>query len=121
MQTIMTTKLTWEEYQRIKDLKVLDLEICDYGHFNILNLGWKPFKKFNCLTHKKEHVLCPELCYKVSLSILKCELRQKRRKRIRESVKTNRPYGLANCYLCFKELKGAGKHGVIKNRNNPGF
>ena len=65
MQTIMTTKLTWEEYQRIKDLKVLDLEICDYGHFNILNLGWKPFKKFNCLTHKKEHVLCPELCYKL--------------------------------------------------------
>jgi hypothetical protein len=41
MQTIMTTKLTREEYQRIKDLKVLDLEICDYRHVNILNLGWK--------------------------------------------------------------------------------
>ena len=117
----MNTKLTWEEYQRIKYLKVLDLEICDYGHFNILNLGWKPFKKFNCLTHKKEHVLCPELCYKVSLSIFKCELRQKRRKRIGEPVKTNRAYDLANCYLCFKELKDARKHGVIKNRNNLGF
>ena len=31
--------LTWEEYQRIKDIKVLDLEICDYKHVNILNLG----------------------------------------------------------------------------------
>jgi hypothetical protein len=35
----MTIRLTWEEYQRIKNLKVLDLEICDYGHLNILNLG----------------------------------------------------------------------------------
>jgi hypothetical protein len=36
----MTTKLTWEEYQRLRDTKVLDLEICEYGHLNILNLGW---------------------------------------------------------------------------------
>jgi len=35
----MTTKLSWEEYKRIKDLKELDLEVCDYGHVNILNLG----------------------------------------------------------------------------------
>ena len=35
----MTTKLTWEEYQRIKDIKILDLEFCDYQHVNILNLG----------------------------------------------------------------------------------
>jgi hypothetical protein len=117
----MTIKLTWQEYQRIKDLKVLDLEICDYRHINILNLGWEPFKKFNCLTHKKEHVLCPELCYKVSLNILKCELRQKRNKRNEKPVKTNKSYSLCSCYLCGKELKGAGHHGVIKNRNNPGF
>lgn len=35
----MTTRLTWEEHQRIKDIKILDLELCDYGHMNILNLG----------------------------------------------------------------------------------
>jgi hypothetical protein len=40
-EAIMTTKLTWEEYQRIKDIKILDLEICDFGHLNILNLGWE--------------------------------------------------------------------------------
>ena len=36
-------------------------------------------------------------------------------------MKPNRPYDLTNCYLCFKELKGASKKGVIKNRNNPNF
>jgi hypothetical protein len=41
IQAIMTTKLTWEEYQKIKDIKILDLEFCDYGHLNILNLGWE--------------------------------------------------------------------------------
>jgi len=38
-RTTDTTKLTWEEYQRIKDIKILDLEFCDYRHVNILNLG----------------------------------------------------------------------------------
>jgi len=37
----MTINLTQEEYQRIKDLKVLDLEICEFRHINILNLGWE--------------------------------------------------------------------------------
>jgi len=37
----MTTKISWEENQRIKDLKELDLEICEFGHLNILNLGWE--------------------------------------------------------------------------------
>jgi len=32
-------RLTREEYQRIKDIKELDIEVCDYGHLNILNLG----------------------------------------------------------------------------------
>ncbi|HLX53732.1 MAG TPA: hypothetical protein VKR58_07315 [Aquella sp.] len=36
-----TNGLTWEEYLRIRDLKELDIEICDYGHVNILNLGWE--------------------------------------------------------------------------------
>ena len=37
----MGTRLTQEEYQKIKDIKILDLEICDYWHVNILNLGWE--------------------------------------------------------------------------------
>jgi hypothetical protein len=28
-----------EEYERIREIKGLDLEVCDYGHVNILNLG----------------------------------------------------------------------------------
>ena len=50
-----------------------------------------------------------------------CELVRKRTKRTEEPIKPNRPYDLANCYLCSKELKGAGKTGKVKNRNNPGF
>lgn len=117
----MTTKLTQEEYQRIKDIKTLDLEICDYKHVNILNLGWEAWGKWYCKKHEREHVLCPNLCLPVSRNIIGCELVRKRTKRTEEPVKPNRPYDLANCYLCFKELKGAGKHGVIKNRNNPRF
>ncbi|CAG8756472.1 3623_t:CDS:2, partial [Ambispora leptoticha] len=82
-QTIMTTKLTWEEYQRIKDIKILDLEFCDYWHVNILNLG----------------------------NVLGCELVRRRVKRGEEPPKPNRPYDLANCYLCGKELKSASKKG----------
>jgi hypothetical protein len=117
----MTTKLTWEEYQCIKDIKILDLEFCDYGHLNILNLGWKPWGKWFCQKHQKEHVLCPELCLPVSKNIIGCELTRKRTKKNEEPIKPNRPYDLANCYLCSKELKSASKKGVIKNRNDPGF
>jgi len=46
---------------------------------------------------------------------------RKRTKRTEEPVKPNRPYDWANCYLCFKELRGASKKGVVKNRNNPNF
>ncbi len=114
-------RISWEEYQKIKDIKILDLEICDYGHLNILNLGWEAWGKWHCSKHEKEHVLCPELCLLVSRNIIGCELTRKRTKRSEEPVKPNRPYDLASCYLCFKELKGAGKHGIIKNRNNPNF
>jgi len=117
----MTTRLTQEEYQKIKDIKVLDLEICDYRHVNILNLGWEAWGKWYCNKHEKEHVLCPELCLPVSRNIIGCELTRKRTKRTEEPIKPNRPYDLTNCYLCFKELKGASKKGVIKNRNNPNF
>lgn len=117
----MTTKLTWKEYQRIKDIKILDLEFCDYGHMNILNLGWKAWGKHYCQKHEKEHVLCPRLCLKVAVNVLGCELVRRRSKPTEGPVKPNRPYDWANCYLCGKELSGASKKSVIKNRNNPGF
>jgi hypothetical protein len=56
-----------------------------------------------------------------SRNIIGCELVRKRTKRTEEPVKPNKPYDLTNCYLCFKELAGASKKGVIKNRNNPNF
>ncbi len=115
------TKLTWEEYQKIKDIKILDLEICDYRHVNILNLGWEPWGKWYCSKHEKEHVLCKKLCLPVSRNVIGCELIRKRAKRTEEPPKPNLPYDLANCYLCSKQLKSASKKGVIKNRNNPNF
>ena len=117
----MTTKLTWEEYQKIKDIKILDLEICDYRHVNILNLGWEAWGKWYCKKHEREHVLCPKLCLLVSRNIIGCELIRKRTKRTEEPIKPNKPYDWASCYLCSKELKGAGKTGKVKNRNNTGF
>ena len=53
--------------------------------------------------------------------MLGCELVRKRVKERGEPVEPNRPYDLANCYLCDKELRGASKKSVIKNRNDPGF
>ena len=117
----MTTKLTWAEYQRIKDIKILDLEICDYKHVNILNLGWKAWGKWYCSKCEKEHVLCPSLCLPVSRNVIGCELTRKRTKRTEKPIKPNCPYDLAKCYLCQKELKSASKKGVVKNRNNLNF
>ena len=114
-------RISQEEYQRIKGIKQLDLEFCDYGHLNILNLGWEVWGKWFCRNHEGEHVLCSELCLPVSRNIIGCELVRKRVKRTEEPPKPNKPYDWANCYLCGKELKGAGKHGVVKNRNNPNF
>jgi hypothetical protein len=115
-------RISWEEYQRIKDLKELDLEVCKFGCVNILNLGWKAWGKWFCGKCEKEYVLCPELCLKASENILGCELVRKRKKAPEKpEVAVNQKYYKSNCYLCFKELKGAGKHGVVKNRNNPGF
>ena len=114
-------RISLEEYQRIRDLKELDLELCDYGHVNILNLGWGVWGKWYCGKHEREHVLCPKLCLPVSRNIVGCELLRKRTKGTEEPPKPNRPYDWANCYLCGKELKSASKKGVIKNRNNPNF
>jgi len=58
---------------------------------------------------------------KASENIIGCELFRKRQVKATEAVKPNRRYDLANCYDCGKELKGAGKTGKVKNRNNPGF
>jgi len=121
LRELTSRKLTWEEYQRIKDIKILDLEICDYQHLNILNLGWEPWGKWYCKGHEKEHVLCQELCLPVSRNIIGCELVRRRTKRDGEPVKPNKPYDWASCYSCGKELRGASKKGVIKNRNNPSF
>jgi len=57
----------------------------------------------------------------VSRNIIGCELVRKRTKRTEEPIKPNKPYDWASCYLCGKELRGASKKGVIKNRNNPSF
>jgi len=65
--------------------------------------------------------LCPNLCLPVSRNIIGCELVRKRTKRSEKPVKPNRPYDLANCYLCSKELVGANKKGVVKNRNDVRF
>jgi len=113
--------LTREEYQRIKNIKELDLEICDYQHVNILNLGWEAWRRWFCKKHRKEHVLCPSLCLPISKNIIGCELVRKRTKKTEELIKPNKSYDWANCYLCGKELKGASKKGIIKNRNNPSF
>jgi hypothetical protein len=60
------------------------------------------------------------LCYKVCVNILKCELVREKRKPTGK-VEVNQEYYQAKCYGCGKELRGAGKHGVVKNRNNPQF
>jgi hypothetical protein len=46
---------------------------------------------------------------------------RKRGKRSEGKAKVNQEYYKARCYLCGKGLAGAGKHGVIKNRNDPNF
>jgi hypothetical protein len=113
-------KISREDYLKIKDLKTLDLEFCDFRHMNILNLGKEVWGKWFCLSCKKEHVLCSELCLPFSRNVFGCRLVRKQRER-GKPVKPNKPYDLAACYLCSKELAGASKKGIIKNRNNPGF
>lgn len=66
-------------------------------------------------------MLCPKLCLPVARNIFGCHLFEEFRPAEPEVIPTNRPYDRANCYLCGKELRGAGKTGKIKNRNNPSF
>lgn len=114
--------ITRKEFERIKDLKFLDIQVCSFCQkINILNLGWKPFKKHFCRTHNQDYTLCLGICRKVCLNIWGCELYRKEQEVVREKQETNREYNLTNCYFCFKELQGAGKHGIVKNRNNSSF
>ena len=115
-------KLTRKEFDRIKDIKTLDIQLCTFcQRLNILNLGWKPFGKFYCRLHETEYLVCWELCYKVCLNIWGCELYREVPRPNFEPPKPNKSYDKCDCYLCGKELKGASKKGVVKNRNNPGF
>jgi len=115
-------KLTRREWKRIQPLKELDIQVCNFcQQTNILNLGWKPFGKFYCRLHEAEHLVCPELCYKVCLRIWGCQLYKKVKESQRKLVVINHKYNRASCYLCGKWLRGAGKHGIVKNRNNPSF
>lgn len=67
-------------------------------------------------------MLCLELCYKVALNILDCQLYQEvSGTRLLRPVKPNKSYDKCACYLCGKELVGASKKSTIKNRNNPSF
>ena len=117
-------KISRVEFERIRNLKIVDFQQCSFCRkITILNLGWPAFRKLYCRLHEKEYVLCWDFCYKVCLNIWGCQLYQEvpKIKPPKRPVKPNKTYDLANCYLCFKELKGASKKGVIKNRNNPAF
>ncbi len=116
-------KLTWREWQRIQLLKELDIQVCKFcDRLNILNLGWKSFKEVGCQSCEGKHVLCWQLCLKAAKSIVGCEIYELGREiETEKPVKPNQTYDKCVCYGCGKELKGASKKGVIKNRNDPKF
>ena len=115
-------KISRAEFERIRNLKTLDIQQCSFcQQITILNLGWLPFQRLHCQACQEVHILCPELCLKVARNIFDCHLFQEYKPVDREIVPPNRPYDKCACYLCGKELRGAGKTGKIKNRNNPSF
>jgi len=115
-------KISRVDFQRLNQLKELDIQQCDFcQQITILNLSWGSFEKLHCQACREVHVLCPELCLGVARNILGCDLYVEYKPVGREVVPPNRPYDWCACYLCGKELRGAGKTGQIKNRNNPSF
>ncbi len=115
-------KISRAEFERIRNLKTLDIQQCSFcQQITILNLGWLPFQRLHCQACQEVHILCPELCLKVARNIFDCHLFQEYKPVGREVVPPNKPYDKCACYLCSKELRGAGKTGKIKNRNNPSF
>jgi len=120
----MTLQISYQDYQKLNQLKSLDIQLCSFcQRVNILNLGWPAFGQFYCRLHEAEYILCWELCYKVCLNIRGCQLYQEvpPTRPPARPIKPNKPYDWCACYLCSKELVGASKKGVIKNRNNPSF
>ena len=118
----MVVKISQEEYQKLSQLKELDIQQCSFcSKITILNLGWTPFKKLHCQACQEEHVLCLELCVGVARNIFGCHLYQEFKPVGREVVPPNKPYDKCACYGCGKELRGASKKSAIKNRNNPSF
>ena len=115
-------RISRKDFDRIRHLKTLDLQVCDFCQkLNILNLGWKPFGKFYCRLHEAEYLVCWELCYKVCRNIWGCQLYSEAKEVRKKEVAVNQENYRSNCYLCSKGLSGAGKHGIVKNRNNPSF
>jgi hypothetical protein len=118
----MVVKISQKENQKLIGLKELDIQQCSFCHqITLLNLGWGAFKKVLCQACQEEHVLCLKLCLGVARNILGCDLYVEFKQVGREVVKPNRDYDKCACYCCGKELRGAGKKGVVKNRNNPSF
>ena len=118
----MVVKITYQEWQKLNQLKELNIQQCSFCQkTNLLNLGWTPFEKLHCQACQEVHMLCPELCIPVARNILGCDLFKEYKHVDREVVPPNRPYDWCACYLCGKELKGASKKSVVKNRNNPSF
>jgi len=118
----MVVKISAKENQKLIGLKELDIQQCSFCQkITILNLGWGSFEKLHCQACREVHVLCLELCVGVARNIFGCDLFKEFKPVEREVVPQNKPYDWANCYLCGKELAGASKKGVVKNRNNPSF
>ena len=115
-------RLSWQEWERLKPLKELDIQVCEFCQkVNLLNLGWLPWKEVGCQSCEKKHILCRKLCLKVARSIVGYELYELGKEIKQGAVKPNRAYDWCACYSCGKELKGASKKGVIKHRNSPSF
>lgn len=118
----MVVKISQAENQKLIQLKELDLQQCSFcAKITILNLGWGGFEELHCQACQEVHVLCKELCVGVARNIFGCHLFKEHKPVDKEVIPPNRPYDWTNCYCCGKELRGAGKTGKIKNRNNPGF
>ena len=118
----MVVKISQKEWQKLIRLKELDIQQCSFcGKVTILNLGWGSFEELHCQACQEVHVLCLELCLKVARNIFGCHLFQEYKVVGKEVVAVNKEYDWASCYGCGKELRGAGKTGVVKNRNNPSF
>ena len=88
------TKLTGKEWARIKPLKELDIQVCEFcQRVNLLNLGWKPWKQMGCQSHGEKHVLCWQMCLKAARVIISCELYELGKEiKPEKPVKPNRPY-----------------------------